>query len=86
MMHIVITVYDNAAGETCLVWPGMPVLAHWGIADPAAVTGSNEKIAAAFEVTYSRMRHRIESLLALSDLNETFLQVELAEIGDVDSS
>ena len=84
MMHIVITAYDNAVGGTCPVWPGMPVLAHWGIADSAAVTGSIEKIAAAFEVTYPQMSHRIESLLALSDLNETLLQAELAEIGDMD--
>ena len=83
-MHIIITVCDNAAGETCPIWLGMPVLAPWGIADPAAVTGSNEKIAAAFEVTYSQMRHRIESLLALSDLIETSLQAALAEIGDMD--
>ena len=84
MMHIIITVCDNATGETCPIWPGMPVLAHWGIADPAAVTGSYEKIAAAFEVTYAQMYRRIESLLALSDLNETSLQAALAEIGDLD--
>ena len=62
----------------------MPVLAHCGIANSAAVTGSNEKIAAAFEVTFPQMSRRIESLLALSDLNETLLQAELAEIGDMD--
>ena len=62
----------------------MPVSAHWGVADPAAVTGSGEKIAAAFEVTYSQMCRRIESLLSLSDLNETSLQAALTEIGDMD--
>ena len=51
---------------------------------PAAVTGSDEKIAAAFEVTYSKWYHRIDSLLALSDLNETSLQAALAEISDMD--
>ena len=84
MMHIIITVCDNAAGETCPIWPGMPVSAHWGVADPAAVTGSEEKIAAAFEATYSQMSRRIESLPALSDLNETSLQAALAKIGDMD--
>ena len=84
MMYIIITVCDDAAGETCPIWPGMPVLAHWGVADPAAVTGSGEKIAAAFEVTYSQMCRRIESLLSLSDLNETSLQAALTEIGDMD--
>ena len=49
---IIITVCDNAAGEICPIWPGMPVSAHWGVVDPAAVTGSDEKIAAAFDVTY----------------------------------
>ncbi len=84
MMHIIITVCDDAAGETCPIWPGMPVSAHWGVADPAAVTGSGEKIAAAFEVTYSQMCRRIESLLSLCDLNETSLQAALTEIGDMD--
>ena len=84
MMHIIIIVCDNAAGETCLIWPGMPVLAHWGFADPTAVTGFDEKIATAFEVTFSQMCRLIDSLLALSDLNETSLQAALAEIGDMD--
>ena len=84
MMHIIITVCDNAADETFPIWPGMPVLAHWGGADPAVVTGSDEKVAAAFEVTYAWIFLRIESLLALGDLNEASLQAALAEIGDMD--
>ena len=84
MMHIIITVCDNAAGETCPIWPGMPVLVHWGVADPAAVTGSDEKIAAAFEVTYCQICRQIDSLLALSDLNESSLQAAIAEISDMD--
>ena len=47
-MDFVITVCDNAAGEVCPIWPGMPVTAHWGIPDPAAATGSDAEIAAAF--------------------------------------
>ena len=69
MMHITITVCDNAAGETCPIWPGMPVLVHWDVADSAAGTGSDKKIAAVSEVTYSQKYRRIESLLALSNLN-----------------
>ena len=83
-MHIIITVCDNAAGEICPIWPGMPVLAHWGVVDPAAVTGSDEKIAAAFDVTYGQKSCRIENFLALSDMNETSLKAALAEIGNLD--
>ena len=54
-MHIIITVCDNAAGEICPIWPGMPVSARWGIVDPAAVTGSDEKITAALDVTNNQM-------------------------------
>ena len=60
-MHVIITVCDNAAGEICPIWPGMPVSVHWGVVDPAAVTGSDEKIAAGFDVTYDQMIRRIEN-------------------------
>ena len=83
-MHIIITVCDNAAGEICPIWPGMPVSAHWRVGDPAAVTGSDEKIAAAFDVTYGQKSCRIENFLALSDMNETSLKAALAEIGNSD--
>lgn len=55
-----------------------------GIVDPAAVTGSEEKIAAAFDVTYDQMSRRIENLLALGDMNETSLKAAIAEIGNLD--
>ena len=47
-MHFVFTVCDSAAAEICPVWPGQPVTAHWGIPDPASVTGPPEEIARAF--------------------------------------
>ena len=62
---IVITVCDNAAGETCPVWPGRPIAAHWGIEDPAAVEGEGQR--RAFERALGYLRNRISLLLALPD-------------------
>jgi arsenate reductase len=64
-MDFIITVCDNAAGEVCPVWPGQPVSAHWGVADPAAIEGSEEQRRAAFRDAYSILRRRVELLLAL---------------------
>jgi protein-tyrosine-phosphatase len=61
VLDLVITVCDNAAGETCPVWPGHPARAHWGIADPAAVEGDGQR--AAFEETYRLLETRIADLL-----------------------
>jgi arsenate reductase len=60
-MDIVITVCDNAAGESCPVWPGHPALAHWGVPDPA-LTPDDPK---AFRNAWLTLRRRIELLLAL---------------------
>jgi arsenate reductase len=62
---LIVTVCDNAAGETCPIWPGRPMRAHWGIADPAAITGSPAVIAAGFSEAYRLLRERIEHLLSL---------------------
>ena len=64
-MHIVITVCDNAAGETCPIWPGRPATAHWGISDPSALDGDETIRARAFERAYSQLEQRIDRLLAL---------------------
>lgn len=68
-MDIIITVCANAAGETCPIWPGHPITAHWGVEDPAAATGSEADIEAAFALTYAQMDARISALLALGDLD-----------------
>lgn len=62
-IHIAITVCDNAAGESCPIFPGAPVKSHWGIADPAAVEGKGQQ--AAFERAYAELDARIAALLAL---------------------
>jgi len=60
---LIITVCDNAAGETCPVWPGNPATAHWGLPDPAAVEGARHDIDAAFRATYDALARRITILL-----------------------
>ncbi len=64
-MDFVLTVCDNAAGEVCPLWPGQPMTAHWGLADPAAVSGSEATIAKAFKDTAVALKRRIELMLAL---------------------
>ncbi len=64
-MDFVITVCDNAAGEVCPIWPSQPIVAHWGVPDPAAATGSEETRRAAFRDAFVLLRRRVELLLAL---------------------
>ena len=79
----VITVCDNAAREPCPVWPGVPATAHWGVEDPAAVQGSQEKRSAAFRAAALTLHRRIELLLALpvEKLDRLSLQSKVREIG-----
>lgn len=82
-LDLVVTVCDNAANEACPLWPGAPLRAHWGIADPAAATGSDEDIRAAFMKAYALLAERILTFLSLSfeTLDRAELQKHLAEIG-----
>jgi arsenate reductase len=64
-MDLIITVCDSAAGETCPVWPGHPLTAHWGMPDPAAIPGDEAAIATAFAATYDKLRERLAALVAL---------------------
>ena len=81
-IDIVITVCDNAAGESCPIWNGSPVIAHWGIPDPAYYD-DEEARDAAFDLAYTRLRWRIEKLLALpADLTMTELQAALSKAHD----
>ncbi len=82
-LDFVFTVCDNAAGETCPLWPGQPISAHWGIPDPAAATGSEAKIALAFRQAYRMLKRRIDLFLALpiKKLDRLVLTTRLKEIG-----
>ena len=64
-MDLIITVCDNAAGETCPYWPGNPASAHWGYPDPSAGDGSDAEKLEAFRQTLIAMRRRIELLVNL---------------------
>jgi len=64
-IDIAITVCDSAAGEACPVYLNSVVRGHWGLPDPAHVTGSEQEIAAAFQATYDALEKRIQQLLAL---------------------
>ncbi|MEN0000030.1 MAG: arsenate reductase ArsC [Pseudomonadota bacterium] len=80
-MDIVVTVCDNAAGETCPIWPGAPVQAHWGIPDPHGETDT--EWAASFESTYTLLEARVMALMALpfEDMNPADLKTALNTIG-----
>lgn len=82
-MDFVITVCDNAAGETCPVWPGQPITAHWGVSDPAAVEGSEAVRAQAFHHAAVQLKRRIDLMLALplASLDRLALQREVRDIG-----
>ena len=77
------TVCDNAAGETCPVWPGQPMTAHWGIPDPAEAKGNAAEIALAFKDAYRMMFQRIGifAALPLRSLDRMSLHSKLKEIG-----
>jgi arsenate reductase len=82
-LDFVFTVCDDAAGEACPVWPGRPMTAHWGIPDPAAATGTDAEITAAFNDAYRMLQRRIEVFAALpiAALDSLTLQGKLRDIG-----
>jgi len=83
VFDFIFTVCDNAAGEACPVWPGKPVSAHWGVADPAAVEGTEEQQIKAFKDAARILHRRIELFLSLplQRLDSLSLQSELRHIG-----
>jgi len=82
-MDFVFTVCDNAAGEACPLWPGQPMTAHWGIADPASVEGTDLDKERAFIEAFRFMRNRIQAFISLpmSAIDKMALKQELSTIG-----
>ena len=82
-MSFVLTVCDKAAGEVCPVWPGQPMSAHWGVPDPAEVTGTEDAVKKAFSDAFMILSRRIALMvnLPLEKLDRLALQKELVDIG-----
>ena len=82
-LDFVFTVCDNAAGEVCPVWPGLPMTAHWGVADPAAFHGTDEQKAKVFRDTAVILKRRLDLMLALPlrSLDKMAIQREIKGIG-----
>ncbi len=82
-LDFVFTVCDSAAGETCPVWPGQPMTAHWGVPDPAATTGTAEATGQAFWDAGLVLKRRIELMLSLplASLDKLAIQREITDIG-----
>src|SRR2546430_5866064 len=87
-LDFVFTVCDNAAGETCPVWPGQPMTAHWGIPDPAEAKGSAAEVGLAFRDAYRMLSQRIGVFAALPirSLDQLSLQRRLDEIGRMEGA
>jgi protein-tyrosine-phosphatase len=82
-LDFVFTVCDNAAGETCPLWPGQPMTAHWGVPDPAAAEGSEAERRLAFADAFRMLSNRIAVFvnLPLRSLDRLTLQRQLDSIG-----
>ena len=87
-MDIIITVCDNAAGESCPLWLGSPITAHWGVEDPAAVEGDEDTRRHAYMKAFTALRRRVELLLALpvEKLDRLVMEQKLRAIGRVDEA
>ena len=87
-LDFVFTVCDNAAGETCPVWPGQPMTAHWGLPDPSLATGTEAEVAHAFNETHRMLSMRIGIFLALplKSVAAMSLQAKLRDIGRMEGA
>lgn len=84
-MDFIFTVCDKTAGQTCPVWPGLPMSAHWGFEDPAAFEGTEEQQVQFFFTIFQQIRNRIYAFASLpfASLDRSALQYELNKIGQL---
>jgi arsenate reductase len=84
-MDFIVTVCDNAAGETCPYWPGRPTTAHWGYEDPAHVEGTDEDKRAAFAKVFMQIRKRMDGFVALpvESMDEDAIRQAAKKIGEI---
>jgi arsenate reductase (thioredoxin) len=82
-LHFVFTVCDIAAKEMCPIWPGQPMTAHWGVPDPASVTGTPEQIERSFRDAFLMLDRRISLFLCLpiASLDAMAIKKEIDRIG-----
>jgi arsenate reductase (thioredoxin) len=85
VFDFVFTVCDNAAAETCPLWPGQPMTAHWGVPDPAEARGTPAEVALAFKDAYRMLNQCIGifTALPLRSLDQLTLQNQLKDIGRI---
>jgi arsenate reductase len=82
-LDFVFTVCDNAAKEVCPIWPGQPLTAHWGVPDPAAVTGTPDEIERAYRSAFMTLERRIDLFLSLplATVGKLAIESEIRNIG-----
>ena len=87
VLDFAFTVCDNARGESCPVWPGQPMTAHWGVEDPAAFEGPEDKRKRFFKRVYTELENRIKifTCLRIEGLDRLSLQSRLDDIGKTKS-
>ena len=83
-LDFVFTVCDSAAKEVCPVWPGQPMTAHWGVADPAVVRGTADEIKRAYRDAFTTLQRRIDLFLCLplATIDKLAIKKEIEKIGE----
>ncbi len=83
-MDFVFTVCDQAAGEVCPVWPGHPITAHWGVADPAAAEGSEGMRMLAFRECFAKLERRIKLFVDVRlEMDRKYVEGKVRDIGRI---
>jgi arsenate reductase len=84
-IDVIITVCDDAAGESCPLFPGKPIKVHWGVSDPAKFQGTEEEVRTEFKRVYTILKNRIQALvqLPIESMDRNELQEKLNAIGQL---